>query len=203
MILKILESADQISFFICFRIPVGSQHNADRRVILKLQLNLIQRAVHTGLKHFHDIILHTRQYDLSLRIPESRIVFQDLWPLLRKHQTEENDSLKRSSLGFHRVHSGLIHVFPAEFIHLFRIERARGKGSHAARIKTLVSILRPLVVLSRSHDPDRISIHKRQHRYFAAGHKLLHHDPVTGGAELLIQHQRLDAVLRLFPCIAD
>lgn len=52
--------------------PFGSQHNADRQV-LSSNSSWIWFMPSTQASNIHDIILHTRQYDLSLRIPESRI----------------------------------------------------------------------------------------------------------------------------------
>ena len=185
------------------RVPGRGQHHADRRVVLKIQLYLIQSAVHARLKHVHNIVLHPRQYHLGLRVAEPGVVLQHLWPVCGQHKSKENNPLELPPLRRHGVHCWLVNVLPAEPIHLGRIERAGRKRPHAAGIQPLVAVLSPLVVLGGGHDADGLTVHKRQHGHFPAGHKLLHHDPVTSGAELLIQHQRLDAVLRLFPCIAD
>ena len=47
------------------------------------------------------------------------------------------------------------------------------------------------------------AVDKRECRYFAAGHKLFDYKFVSGTAELLVQHDFPDAILRLVEVFAD
>ena len=66
----------------------------DCRIVLKLQVNLVQGSVHAGLHHLNDVVLHTRKHYLRLRIAKSCVVFQHLRTICRQHETEENDALE-------------------------------------------------------------------------------------------------------------
>ena len=72
---EVLQTAYYKSLLIGYGIAVACQDHTYRSIVLKLQVDLIQCAVHTGFHHFDNIILHTRQYHLRLRITESGIVF--------------------------------------------------------------------------------------------------------------------------------
>mgnify|MGYP001704768214 CR=1 FL=1 len=158
--LEMFKTMDWESFFVFYRITIGCQYHADCRIVLKLQINLVKGAIHACLKDIHDIIFHTWENYLRLRITESGIVFQYLRSLWCQHQSKENHSFELSALSCHGIHSLLINIFFTEFVHFIRIERAWRKCSHTAGIESLVSIHGALVILGRSHDPDILSIHK-------------------------------------------
>ena len=82
-------------------------------------------------------------------------------------------------------------------IDLFCVERARRKRPHTACVQPGISVTRTLVILRGGHDTDRLSVHKRQHRYLPSGHKFFDNHPVARLTELLVRHDLADAVLRL------
>src|SRR5699024_16201 len=121
---KVLQTFNGESFFVGYRISVRSQNYTYCCVVFKLQIDLVQCPVDAGLADFYHIIFHSGDDYLSLRIAESGIIFQDLWPLFRKHQTEEDNPLKLSSFCRHGVYCRLINILLAEFINFFGIEGA-------------------------------------------------------------------------------
>ena len=142
------------------RVACGCQNNADCSVVLKLQIDLIQGTVDTGLEQIHQIVLHARKHNLSLRVTESSVVLQYLRTICSQHQAEEDDALELSALCLHGVYGLLVNVFFAKCIHLWSIERTWREGSHAAGVQSLVAVLRALVILSGCHDPDGLSIYE-------------------------------------------
>ena len=142
------------------RIACGCQNNTDCSVVLKLQIDLIQGTVDTGLEQIHQIVLHARKHNLGLRVTESCIVFQHLRTVCSQHQTKEDDALELSSLCLHGIYRLLVNVFPAECIHLWSIERTWGEGSHTAGVQSLVAVLRALMILGRGHDLDGLSVYE-------------------------------------------
>ena len=75
-----------------------------RRIVLKLQLHLIQGAVNAGVQHIHNVVLHSAQHHLGLWVAEPGIVLQHLGTVLREHETEEDDALEFPALRRHGVH---------------------------------------------------------------------------------------------------
>ena len=125
MLLELVKTGDRKSFFISDRITVRCKYHTDCCIVFKLKIYLIQCSVDTGFDHIDQIIFHTRKNNLCLRISESGIVFQNLRSVFGKHQSEEDDPLELSSLCCHCIYRLLVHIFPAEFINFFCIERTR------------------------------------------------------------------------------
>ena len=158
--LQAVQPLDGIALLVGNGIAAGSQHHADRRVVLKLQIDLVKRPVNAGFKDLHNVVLHPGQHHLGLRIAKPRVVLQHLRALLCQHQSEEDDAFKGTALRRHGVHGGLINMLLAEFVDLLRVEGTRGEGSHAARIQSLIAVQGPLVILSGGHALDGLSVHK-------------------------------------------
>ena len=194
MLFERLESADRESFFVGNRITVRSQYDADTRIICKLQVDLVESSVDAGFKYINNVCLHTRKHNLCLRIAEAGIVLEHLRSVRCQHQSEEDNSLKRSSLGCHRIYGRLIDIFFTELIHFFGIERTRGEVAHTAGVQAGVAVSCSLVVLCGTHRLDRLSIHKGENGNLTSGHKLLDDHLVSGTAEFLVEHDRLDAL---------
>ena len=201
--LKFIQPCNGKSLLVGDRIPFRCQHHADSRIVLKLQIDLIQGAVDAGLRHVDDVVLHPGQDHLGLRIPEAGIVLQHFRPFLCQHQAEEDHAFEGAPLRFHGVNRGLENIFLAERIHLFCVERARRKCTHTACVKASVSVPGPLVVLGACHGLYNIAVHKGEDRHFPAGHELLNDHGVAGSSEFLVQHDGLHAFLRLLQGVAD
>ena len=75
--LKTLQAFNRESFFVGYRISVGSQNYAYCRIVFKLQIDLVQCPVDAGLADFYHIIVHSVDNYLSLRTAESGVLFQD------------------------------------------------------------------------------------------------------------------------------
>ena len=191
VIFEILQPADRVSLLIGYRIAVARENDRDAGIIHELQIDLIQCAVDAGLKDIHDIIFHSWQNDLCLRITEARIVLQNLRSVLRQHQTEEDHALERTSFCLHGIYCRLEDILLAKIIDLFCIERRRREIAHAARVQALISVFCPLMVLRRSHGLHNIAVNKGENGHLAASHKLLDHELVARRSEFLIHHEFL------------
>ena len=190
---EVLQTVYHESLLIGYGIAVACQNHTYRSIVFKLKVDLIQCAIHTGLHHFDDIVLHTGQYHLRLRVAESGIVFQYLGTVFCQHQSEEDDSLERSAFRCHGIHGSLVDVFLTECIHFPGIEGAGRKGSHTTGVQTLITVLRSLMILRGSHDADSLAIYKRKNTDFSAGHELFDDHTVAGCAKLFIQHDLIHA----------
>ena len=202
-VLKILKSMDRDTFFVFYRISITCKNNTNRCIVLKFQIDLIKFAVYTGFHYFNDIILHTRKNNLCLRIPKSCIIFQNLRAICSKHQSEENDSLKRTSLCCHGIYCFLINIFLTEFIYFRSIERTWRKCSHSACIQSLIPILRTLVILCGCHGTDRLSIYKRKYGNLTASHKFFNYHGISGISEFFVFHDLFYASFCLCKILAD
>ena len=160
MPVKFFQSADRNAFLVRYRIAFARQYHTDSRIVLELQIYLIQCSIDTCFHHFDDIILHSRKYNLCLRVSESCIVFQHLRTILCQHQTKKDNSLEWSAFCFHRIYGCLINIFFTECFYFFCIERTRRKCSHSTCVQSCIPISCALVILCGSHGLDRIAIYK-------------------------------------------
>ena len=160
MFLELVKTSDREAFVIFHRIAVGCEHHADRCVILKLKIDLIQCTVDAGFDHIDDIIFHTRQYNLRFRVAEAGIVLQHFRSVRCQHQAKEDHSFERASFCRHGVHCRLINIFLAELFHFFCVERARRECAHSACIQTGIAVSHTLVVLGACHRLDRLAVHE-------------------------------------------
>ena len=183
---ELLQSVYHITLLIGYRIAITGQNHTDCSIVFKLQIDLIQSTVHTSLHDLDNIVLHAGQYHLCLRVTESCIVLQYFGAVRCQHQSEENNAFERSAFRCHGIHRSLVNIFLAECIHFFGIERAGRKGSHTAGIQSLIAILRSLVILCRSHDPDGLAIYKGKYTDFSSGHKLFDDHTITSRTEFLV-----------------
>ena len=122
-IFEFVKTTDYETFVVFHRITVGCQYDADCRIVLKLQVDLVKCSVNARLKNVNDIGFHTRQDNLCFRITESCIVLQDTRTFFGQHQSEEDNAFELSSFCCHRIDCCLIDIFFAECIHFFRIKR--------------------------------------------------------------------------------
>ena len=187
-ILEVFKALDRNSLFIFYRISIACKNDAYCCVILEFQINLIQFSVYAGFHHLNDIILHTWKNNLCFRITKSCIIFQYLRAICGKHQSEEDNSLKRTSLGRHSIYSLLINIFLTEFIYFRSIERTWGKCSHSTGIQSLVSVLGTFVILCGCHGADGLSIYKRKYGNFTACHEFLNYHGISGLSKFFIFH---------------
>ena len=134
LVVKLLQTGDQLALLVVFRISVRCKHNTDCRIILELQIDLIQLAVDAGVDHINDIVLHTRKNNLCLRIAETCVVLEYLWTVCGHHETDEKNTDEISSLCFHGIHGWLIYLLFTELLNLLCIERAWGESSHSTGI---------------------------------------------------------------------
>ena len=193
--LEMFKTMDWESFFIFYRITFTCQNDADCCIVLKLQIDLVKGAIHACLKYIHNIIFHTWENYLCLRITESGIVFQHLRSLWCQHQSKENHSFELSALSRHSIHSLLIDIFFTKFVHFIRIERARRKCSHTTGIETLITVQCAFVILRGGHDTDGLAVYKAEHGHLASGHELFDDHLIAGRTKLLVLHDLLDACL--------
>ena len=160
MLLELFQSCDRKTFLVAYRISFRCKYNADCCIVFKLKINLIQCSVNTCFHNFKDIILHTRKYNLRFRISKTGVVFKDLRSVFCQHQSEEDNSLERTSFCCHCVYRCLVNIFLTEFFYFFCIERAWRKCSHTACIKSCISVSGTLVILRTCHCLDCLSVNK-------------------------------------------
>ena len=78
-----------------------------------------------------------------------------------------------------------------------------GHGAHAAGVQAGVVVVRPLVVHRGDHGLDHLAVGEAEDADLGPGEELLHHHMVARSAELLVQHDLLQAVLGLGLVLAD
>ncbi len=69
-------------------------------------------------------------------------------------------------------------------------QKARREGAHPARVRPLVTIERPLMVLRRRQRHRTAAVADREERHFRTGQAFLQHKPGTRVAELALLHRR-------------
>ncbi len=81
--------------------------------------------------------------------------------------------------------------------HGVRDQRAGREGSHAAGVRPLVAVERPLVILRRRQDPRAHAIGQDEERGLAPAQELLDDHPCSGAAEAAVDHHVPHGGLRL------
>ena len=203
VLLELFQSCDWEAFLVTYRISFGCEYDTDCCIVFKLKINLIQCSVDTCFHNFKNIILHTRKYNLSFRISKTSVVFKNLRSVFCQHQSEEDNTLERTSFCCHCVYRCLINIFLTEFFYFFCIERAWRKCSHTACIKSCISVSGTLMILRTCHCLDCLSINKRKYGNLAACHKFLNDHLISGCTKLLVQHDLLHACFCFFQILTD
>ena len=192
---ELVQTGDDLALLVALRIAAGGNDNTDCRIVIELQIDLIQSAVDAGLHHINDIRLHAGQDDLGLGIAESGVVLKDAGAVGGHHEAEIEDTAERTSLRRHGRHGLVVNILTAPGIDLGGVEGAGGEGSHTACVEAGVAVSLALVVLGGSHQLIVGAVHKREHGDLAACHELFDDDAVSGIAELFVHHQFADTVL--------
>ncbi len=107
--------------------------------------------------------------------PKSGIELEHPRPRSRHHEAGVEHTLEEAPLGCHAVERA-----PDDLRHdvsMLRLREARPgrNGSHAARIRALIVVEGPFVVLGQNHGKGSLAVAEDQERNLLAREELLHH----------------------------
>ncbi len=128
-------------------IALRRHNDAERRLIVPTQIDLVQDAVARREQHRDDIALQPHHQRLTLRVAKADVVFEQFRPVLGQHQPGIEYALERAPVARHRRDCRPDNGFDDFGLDLRRDDRRRREGTHAAGIRAGIAIADPLVVL--------------------------------------------------------
>ena len=193
---RFVEALDDGALGIAAGITLGGHHHRERSVGEPAQIEILQLPVGGGEQGRHEVRHQAQHQHLAFGIAEADIVFDQLRPRGRDHQSEIEHALERSAHLFHRPDRG-----QHEFVHSAAFQRGchhrhRRIGAHAAGVGTSVAVEHPLVIL-RGNERDRgLAVAQREERCLLAFEMLLDHHLRASRTEPAAEHH-VDRGLRL------
>ena len=163
---SIFKTSNFITLLVAYRVATTCHNYASCCVIFPLNINLIKSTVYTSLKNFHKVSFKSRKYNLSFRVSKTCIVFNNFHTLWSKHKSKENNALESSTFFIKSINCWLINCLHTFFGKFLCVYSTRRESTHTTCIKTFVIIISSLMVLSRYHRNNSLTIAERKYRHF-------------------------------------
>src|SRR6185503_13789495 len=146
---NVVQTTDSFSSFVACRIAAACQNYTRGGLLAPFNFDLAQGSVDRRLEKFAKIGVQSHQDCLRLRVAETNVVFQDLWPVGGQHQPDKKNSVKRKAfLG--RTAQGRLNYFADDASERFVVQYCRvGYRAHAARVWTGIVFAHAFVIASR------------------------------------------------------
>ena len=197
-IVHLIDTRDLEAGLVRHRISAGCLDDTAGGFILPLHLDVGEATLGDGLHDGQQVRIEQRQHDLCLRIAEAAVVLDDLRAILRQHETEVEAALEGAALTLHRFDGRLEDGLHADISDFLRVVRVRCDGAHTAGIEALIVVVGTLVIHGADHRHDDITVGEAEDRDLRTLEVLLDDDLIAGVAELVLCHDGLDALDRLF-----
>ena len=140
---------DEGAFFRLVRITLSGYDNTKRNARIPRKFGLIQFPVKGKKQGLGKVSLKATHNRLGLRISEAAVKFQRFHAArFVNHQTGIKESRVRMTFFFHAAHGRINNLVQDFFVDGLGYHRSRRVGAHAARVRTLVSVQKPLMVLA-------------------------------------------------------
>ena len=170
------------------RIAHGSKHYAAGVRVPEFHFTVRQGTVGNRLHHCQQVALQQGQHHLGLGIAETAVILDDLRSLLCQHQAEIEAAAEFPAFLLHGPdgrQEDRLHAFLRD---LLRVEGIRSNSSHAAGVRAVVTVLRPLVVHTGNHGFHGCSVGESQNGNLRTFKVLLNNDLIAALPEFLIFH---------------
>ena len=177
----------------------GEHHTAGMRVF-EFHFAVRQCAVGGCLHHGQQVALQQGQHHLGFRIAEPAVVFYHFRSVLGEHQAEIQAAAEFPAFRLHRPDGRQENGFHAGLCNLFRVEGIRRDSAHAAGVRAVVSVLRPLMVHAGYHRLYSRTVRESQHGYFGSFKEFFNDDLIAAFAKLLVFHDLPHGFAR-FPAV--
>ena len=115
-------------------------------LLAEFNLCFAQSACRNAFHNLKKVAFKQRKHNLSFGVAETAVIFDNLRAVLCYHKSEIQAALKSSALGVHGVNCRQEYLFHASFGNLGGVIGVGSNRSHAARVETLVIIVRSLVI---------------------------------------------------------
>src|SRR5262249_43457613 len=146
----------------------------------------------TGLEQFDQVVLQSREINLSLWISESRVKLQHLRAVSSQHDARIQDATEINALGGRTLEPWLEN--PRANLRQCRLgqKRSRRVSAHAAGVQALVAVQGALVVLGRRKQHGRLAVAKRMEGNLRPFQELLDNDGASSSAKYLVDEDVVD-----------
>ena len=141
-----------------------------------MHLRAVQPPLGAGQQQVQHLTAKAHHQALTLRVAEADVVFNQAGCAILDHQADEQDAAHRRAAPDHLDHRRTHDFIERAGLDLWRHDRGRGIGAHAAGVRPGVAVADPLVVLRGAERQDRFAVYKAEKTgLFAAQEGFYHH----------------------------
>mmetsp|Transcript_1456 Transcript_1456/g.3696 ORF Transcript_1456/g.3696 Transcript_1456/m.3696 type:complete len:240 (+) Transcript_1456:417-1136(+) len=196
----LLQARDGLADLVLARIATaGHDHRYRAGVLLALHLGWVEGALRTALEHLIQVAIYQRHDGLRLWIAEAGVELDDPGPPVGQHETRKEAADERMAVSRHALDGGLEDLLVDLLHQLGGHEGRRREGPHAARVRALVVVEDPLVVLRRRQHREGLAVAACEDRALHTRHQLLQDDLLAGLPHGALLQEVTHRLLRLLP----
>ena len=162
-----------------FRVSAGREDDGHRRPVRSREVDTGELTGRRGGERLQEVAVDQREHRLRLGVAETTVELQHASAVVGDHQAREQEAdERRATRGELREHR-LVDRLDQLGRTLGSEPRHRRVGAHAAGVRALVAVVRPLEVLRRNERHRRVAVAEREQRDLRPLEELLHDERIA------------------------